>query len=342
MPQKKRITALTQGFNVPSARYRIRQLIPLLTDNNVIINELISSTGAYPPNDLKNRLIWFYNSIVENFERVNSANDSDCIIIQRELISTLPSFEFLLKKPVIADIDDAIWLHKGGIAAKNLAKNVNHIVVGNSYLANFFQNLNKNIEIIPTGVDTDKYINFSESVNNDGTKIIGWSGTSGGYKYFEKIQKKIGVLLRKYPDWKIRFVSDERPNFPHIPSSQIEYIKWSPDNDVNSICEMDIGLMPLNNDAWSLGKCSYKMLLYMSCKIPVVVSDIGMNSEILKMGEVGLGVNKFSDWTDELEFLMINDSVRRGMGDVGRGVVENNFCLSIVCESWMKLLKKYI
>jgi glycosyltransferase involved in cell wall biosynthesis len=47
---------------------------------------------------------------------------------------------------------------------------------------------------------------------------------------------------------------------------------------------MHIGIMPLEDTAWARGKCSFKMLQYMSCGIPVVVSPVGMNLEILKMG----------------------------------------------------------
>ena len=54
--------------------------------------------------------------------------------------------------------------------------------------------------------------------------------------------------------------------------------------------------MPLQSCPWSLGKCGYKMLLYMACGVPVVVSALGMNREVLARGKVGLGAESLSDW----------------------------------------------
>ena len=39
-----------------------------------------------------------------------------------ELISTIPSLELLINNPYIFDVDDAIFLHRRGIAANIIAK----------------------------------------------------------------------------------------------------------------------------------------------------------------------------------------------------------------------------
>jgi len=46
---------------------------------------------------------------------------------------------------------------------------------------------------------------------------------------------------------------------------------------------------------WARGKCSFKMLQYMACGIPVVVSPVGMNENVLAMGEIGMGATTIDD-----------------------------------------------
>ena len=64
----------------------------------------------------------------------------------------------------------------------------------------------------------------------------------------------------------------------------VKFVKWCPENEVSAIQDIDIGLMPLKDSEFQRGKCSYKMLTYMSCERPVVVSPVGMNADVLKMG----------------------------------------------------------
>lgn len=45
--------------------------------------------------------------------------------------------------------------------------------------------------------------------------------------------------------------------------------------------------MPLIDDEWARGKCSFKMLQYFSAGIPVVASPVGMNNKILESADVG-------------------------------------------------------
>jgi glycosyltransferase involved in cell wall biosynthesis len=107
----------------------------------------------------------------------------------------------------------------------------------------------------------------------------------------------------------------------------VEYIPWSPANEVETIQGMTVGLMPIDDTLWSRGKCSYKMLLYMSCGIPVVVSPYGMNAEVLAKGSVGCAAASQSDWADTLLLLLGNREMGAEMGREGRRVVEASYSL---------------
>jgi glycosyltransferase involved in cell wall biosynthesis len=109
-----------------------------------------------------------------------------------------------------------------------------------------------------------------------------------------------------YRKLKALVIADRPPSFSSLPSERVRYIPWSSQTEVTAVQQMDIGLMPLPNNEWTKGKCSFKMLQYMACAIPVIVSPVGMNLEVLELGEVGLSANSTSEWYDALVCLYKN------------------------------------
>lgn len=332
-----KVAALTGGKNSPSARFRIRQLIEPLAERSVDITEFPAAFGTFPPSSPYIRPFWLSGSLLERTYALIQANRYDRVIFQRELISTIPTVEQLVRKSAILDVDDAIWFNRNGIAAANVSAAVDLIVCGNNFLAEYFSKYGKPVAIIPTGVDTKRFRPMDKM--NKSRKVIGWSGTSGGFRFFsENLESVIAMLLNRYSDWKFRVVSDMPPPFNLINPKQLEYIPWSEQNEVESIATMDIGIMPLENSDWCRGKCSYKMLLYMSCGIPVVVSDIGMNREVMDYAKSGISVPENGDWYEALESIMNNENLALSWGNNGRLVVEEHFSTSIVAQQWATLL----
>jgi glycosyltransferase involved in cell wall biosynthesis len=328
------IAAFTQGQNIPSARFRVRQLIPEFTRQQLNLTEYPAIHGSYPPAEKLKRPLWLSAALYSRYGQLRKARIADLCILQREFISTLPTIEALSHGPRILDVDDSIWLYRRGMAADNLGRLADHIVCGNNFLADYFTRFGKPVTIIPTAVDTVKFHPVGKP--EGGRRVIGWSGTFGGYEYFRGIEQELGRLLAAHPDWTLRIVSDRPPPFTAIPAGQLEYIPWSTENEASSIAGMDIGLMPLDDTLWSRGKCSYKMLLYMACGVPVVVSDVGMNYDILRMAPVGLGVT--ANWVEAIAALMTDAGLRKQFGSNGRTLVEQRFSLSHVGQQWAQVI----
>jgi glycosyltransferase involved in cell wall biosynthesis len=110
----------------------------------------------------------------------------------------------------------------------------------------------------------------------------------------------------------------------------VEFIRYDAAREVEHIQEMTIGIMPIEDSEWSRGKCSYKMLLYMACGIPVVVSPFGMNAEILAQGTVGLGARTGANWVEFFETQLENSALRELMGKEGRRVVLDHYSVDIL------------
>jgi glycosyltransferase involved in cell wall biosynthesis len=112
---------------------------------------------------------------------------------------------------------------------------------------------------------------------------------------------------------------------PGVPAEQLCFVPWAESTEVATLQRLDVGLMPLPDTPWTRGKCSYKMLQYMACAIPVLVSPVGMNQEVLALGDCGLAATDPADWQAGLEALH-QDAGKRGK--VGRRIVEERFSLA--------------
>jgi glycosyltransferase involved in cell wall biosynthesis len=91
---------------------------------------------------------------------------------------------------------------------------------------------------------------------------------------------------------------------------------------------MDVGLMPLPDTDWTRGKCAFKMISYMAVGLPVVVSPVGVNSEILRLGQVGLAAATSDEWYDALSALFADRSLAHAMGAEGRRVVSEHYSVT--------------
>lgn len=102
-------------------------------------------------------------------------------------------------------------------------------------------------------------------------------------------------------------------------------VPWSPEREIPTIGEMDIGLMPLTDTPWARGKCALKALQYQAVGTPAVVSDVGMNREAVNHGSTGFVVAPMAPWTPYLKQLLDDEELRLGMGVEARQHVLENF-----------------
>src|SRR5581483_3252034 len=117
-----RVTAYTGGHSVPSARFRVRQYISPLRQYGVDIHERPARFGSYPPHRRALRPIWGALALGERLAAAAVSHHSDVTLLQREMISTLARVERFTKAPRVLDVDDAIWLLRGGHSACTLAR----------------------------------------------------------------------------------------------------------------------------------------------------------------------------------------------------------------------------
>lgn len=252
----------------------------------------------------------------------------DRVVLQREMLSSLATLEGLTKRPRLLDVDDAIHLLRGGRFARRIAEACDRVICGNPWLADVYSDWARDVVILPTGVDADRY-HPVEKTQAD-RLVIGWIGTAANFPYLEAIEPALKIILVRHADVDVRIVSNAPPVFPNIDPSRWSFGKWSEPREVAEIQATDIGIMPLADTDWARGKCSFKMLQYMACGKPVVVSPIGMNADVLAMDALGIGARSVDEWVDALDLLVASHTERSRLGRAGRAVVERAFSLSIL------------
>lgn len=339
-----KVAALTSGVNVPSTRFRVRQHIGPLREAGVCVREYMPLIDKYSPLprplDFSGRwgfsvghALWKCVKAAAALPGLTGSWRAQITWLSRGILPGVLVFEPILRRPYILDVDDAIWCSPpfGRFAMKQIARNAQVVLAGNSYIADWFSPYAGDVRIVPTAVDTDLIRPRKASKNGTGSEsyTVGWIGTSSNYASLYRIEKSLEQFLRHHQA-QFLIVCDQPPKFVRLPPEKLRYVKWSPDEEVKALHQMDIGLMPLLPDEWSLGKCSFKMLQYMAAGLPVIVSPIGMNTEVLAMGRIGLPAVSDADWYEALAIFFSDPSLGYQCGRMGRSIVERNFSRSVI------------
>ena len=301
------------------------------------MQECPSHAGAHPPLRKWLRPFWAMWNLSERAPDTLRSLGYDLVFFQREMLSTFVTWEPLTRRPRVLDVDDAIWVHQRGEFARRLAGLCEHVICGNRFLAEQFAHWNPNISILPTPVDVHRFHPSTMRIPTD-RPVIGWMGLSKNLVFLYQIEEALYEVLRRHPRAVLRVVTGEAPKFHRLPSDQVEYIPWTPDNEASTMQDMTIGIMPLEDSLFERGKCSYKMLLYMSSALPVVVSPVGMNAEVLAKGKLGFAAQSQAQWIEYLDLLIRDADLRLRMGNTGREVVVQNYSVEVLAPQLAKTL----
>lgn len=334
----------------PSARFRLHQFVPLLSEYFDITVRV-----PIPDRELKTRkaglLKWDrlhprisqLTRLVATFWIFRDIKTFDLVITNRDIVPDLKVlyFERKLKRnniPLIVDIDDAVFLGNRKEKMDYVFSCAKKIIVGNEYLKSYTDKFTDSI-IIPTVVDTDKFIPEKKIKKNEVVRI-GWSGSDQTARlYLPLIFNVFRLLIDKYKN-KVRFliVSNSKPSLPEDLEQNTEFVTWTEDTEPFLIQQMDIGIMPLIDNAFERGKCGLKLLEYMSVGIPVLASPVGVNTKIIEHGRSGYLCKSERDWAGYLSILIENPELRFKLGKNGRLKVELEYSLEKAAKQWLHVI----
>jgi glycosyltransferase involved in cell wall biosynthesis len=312
-----KIAGIISSPSDPASRVRILQYVPyfkrqgeeLLPQSFLPQKEKDPPAWSYSLKKITGINEWRSSSLIKQVTRLPfllKQYQFDLIWQNRMLLSGYHFMESHFKKPVVFDFDDAIWLNEGKIAVEKAISDSAMIFAGNEYLADYAKKLNTTTHIIPSVVDTDKLFPLG---NQPATFTIGWIGTKSNFQYLDLVKPAIVQFLNDNKDSRLIIVSSEKPGQFIFDDQKIIFRPWQAEKENDLINDFSIGIMPLAETEWTKGKCGYKMLQYMACGKPVVVSPVGVNTRILSGAEVGFAAQNETDWLNAFHELY-NDKDR--------------------------------
>lgn len=260
-----------------------------------------------------------------------------------------PVFEWIiakvLRKKIIYDFDDAIWLpnyssHNASFHKLKYYQKVNSIMkwaykisAGNAYLANYARQFNNRVIVLPTTIDTENHHNQIKEHDDTKKPVIGWTGTLTTSKYIGDIVGALQRLEQEY-DFEFCVISNEAPDYN---LKSLVFKRWKKETEIEDLLRFDIGIMPLVDDKWAKGKCGFKALQYMALGIPPVVSPVGVNTDIVQDGENGRICQTEDDWYNALSQLLRHPELRKELGSKAHQTVLNHYSVIANTEKFLNL-----
>jgi L-malate glycosyltransferase len=251
---------------------------------------------------------------------------------------------FLFNKNVVYDLDDMMFMpdvsgswFKNKIKGKNkpivLMQKSKYVIVCTPKLEEIALDLNKykNVVDISSTFNTERFVPVKSYAKNEVT-TIGWTGTHSTIPYLELLTNVLQQVskLRKI---KLLVIANKEFSMPGV---NTEFRNWSAETEVSDLQDMEIGVYPIPENEWSLGKSSLKALTYMSIGIPAVATAYGTNFRIIENGISGILVSTDEEWINKLVELIDDVNLRRKIGEKGRERVENLFSVKANFPKYLK------
>ena len=342
-----------------SNRFRVEQYFPYLEKQGIEfrIRPFIPSDFykiLYKKGYKVKKAIFFIVSLFNRLIDLFRMPPYDIIFIHREC-SPLgpPVFEWIIskmKKPIIYDFDDAIFLKNVSFPSRFLSlfkypskvgkiiKMSNYIIVSNKYLQNYSKKFNSRVSVIPTPIDTEKFI-FGGSGNvavDRNNMVVGWIGSATTAGYLKTLYPVFSKLAKKY-SYRLKVVGVGTEI--DIPGVDVENKEWRLESEYEDYRSLDIGVYPLPDDEWAKGKAGFKAIYYMAAGIPCVASPVGMNKEIIEDGVNGFLANSEEEWIEKLSLLIENPELRERIGLAGRKTVEERYSVEVNAPKYLEVLR---
>jgi glycosyltransferase involved in cell wall biosynthesis len=353
------IAFFLEGERVPSSRFRVEQFQNLLTQDGVLFKNFYTrpTKYLYYPAAVRNTVLepaWAIGGLAwvvaqRVWQIAFQLRPYQTIFLQRDLLYrvSVPFLEGLLfacaslgkKKRIVFDIDDAIFLGKGGVSSPALQRKIDFItdrcdlvIAGNQYLVDQLSKHEKTV-VIPTTIPTDRYVERTKRTPSS-LPVIGWTGVASNLPYIAELERVLNALSKRF-EFEVHIVCQGGVPSPFREAQfPVTMIAWSPETETSALQNFDIGIMPLQSDEWAKGKCGFKLLQYMAVGLASVASPVGVNKDIISDGTNGLLASSHEDWESCLERLLGSTNLCQQLGSAGVATVRSSYCRDIWYPRW--------
>ncbi len=337
----------------PSQRFRVELYFSLLQKHNIHYE-------VQPFLDLKTwNIIYKKASLFQKIKGVTvgflkrlklclwGLRGFDYVFIHREAAPVGPPvIEWVIaklwRKKIIYDFDDAIWISdtrnnligwmKAFYKIRYICNWSYKVSAGNQYLADYAGKNGGSVVLLPTCVDVENHHNRLK-VHKPGKVVIGWTGSHSTLKYLGALVPVLKKVVSEF-DAEFLVICNKPPEFTF---DGLRFIYWKEESEIDDLLNMDIGIMPLIPDAWSEGKCGFKLIQYLALGIPSLASPVGVNATIIEEGVNGFLCESPTSWYSAMETLVRDHALRASMGENGREKITREFSIQTHSATFISL-----
>ena len=325
---------LGYGLHQPSFRHRMQSLVEPLTAAGWSVRTEQFPSGRYGLRTWEFRHLLRWSDV--------------CVLHQIKLSGLEARLLAAFSRRRVFDIDDAIYVRKprrlGEPADESVWRKqkfaatcrwVDAVAAGNEVLAAAARPSARQIALLPTSIDVACY--QPSTAGPDEPPRIVWIGSPENLVYLEMVRPALARLTKRHPRLLLRVICSQFPDWADV---AIEKVTWSSATEAHSLAGAHIGIMPLTDDAWSRGKCAFKLLQYMAAALPCVASPVGANTEAVLDGVNGFHAINVDQWEQSLEKLIASPELRARFGAKGREHVQQRYSMQSYREHYRALLEK--
>ena len=281
-------------------------------------------------------------SAIQKIQQVLAVSRYDAVILQKKLLHPFLIRAIIKRSRLIYDFDDALYAREsyktkpprsvdpGSRTSRNrlnyILRHAHAVWAGNRVLAEYSRMFNNHVHIIPTALPR---VN-APADDKDGLPLrIGWIGNTYNLYYLKQVDEFLHRVYRIYPTAVEFHLMSGRVKAHYFKTPWV-FTQWHADKERDWLKNIDVGIMPLNDDDWSRGKCAFKLLQYARYGNALIASDVGANREVIRHNENGFLINRSCSWEQAIRTLVENPSQVSRMGRAAQEHFLNFFELKVV------------
>jgi glycosyltransferase involved in cell wall biosynthesis len=262
-----------------------------------------------------NRLAVIVGAVARIPAALRLIQSAHLVIVQRE---ALPFGPPLLerwaarRRPVVWDVDDAVWesfvsptaghlprwVRATGGKYRRICKVATEVWAGSDVLATWCQQHNQRVAVIPTVVPVPQ---TRPSIPKNRT--VSWIGSHSTGPF---VQHLLPALRNVQPALDVVVVGAA----VEVPDGvQVRQLAWSEQVEASIVRSSRVGLYPIDRThPLAEGKCGLKAILYMAQGVPPVVTPTATNAKIVRNGVDGLYAEDRDGWVRAVSSLLADDA----------------------------------
>ena len=207
------------------------------------------------------------------------------------------------------------------------------IVVSTEDLKKTYSQFNDNVWVCPNSIWPEKTICRPR---NNKMPVVGWAGSGSHHGDFKRIEPTLDELDRR-GDVMLKMMW--KPDYTGEHVYQVPWVQWA-DYYVTLACaDFDVGLAPLEDHKFNLGKSNIRYIEYSMAGTPIIASNVGPFADCIEHEKTGILINNDEEWLPAIDRLLRDRDFADQMTDNAYQDVLSRYNIHENYKKWRELLR---